>query len=266
MKIFSPAFDKPNPKVSTLAVFSCPGSEAEETTPPSATTPPLTAQHAWCRRTRVRLGKGSHCSLPRSSHHTSLVFTPPPRCPPHTKSLGRVRNHHLAPSCAALHTPVSRHAPTSPQYAAMRAHSSGRRRAFVAPEPARARDRVAGAIVVRRGGRECPGVCNKWGWRRDGGKKGKSPKEKLLFIRCPQKEVRPLVFKSVEKERTTRGESLEFSPYDTRQKEPGYCKLQSDSQTVHCSALLLCYFSTPATQPYQAHTQNPKPKTQNPKP
>jgi hypothetical protein len=67
-------------------------------------------------------------------------------------------------------------------------------------------------------------------------------------------------------ERTTRGESPEFSPYDTRQKDLGYRKLQSDSQTVHCSALLLCYSSTPSTQPYQAHTQNPKPKTQNPKP
>jgi hypothetical protein len=87
----------------------------------------------------------SHRRSPRSSLQTSLLECPDvseeeeeeeeeeeaeeaggSTHPPHTTSPGRVRNHCFAPTRDALHTPVSRHAPTSPLCSATRVQNSGR--------------------------------------------------------------------------------------------------------------------------------------------
>jgi hypothetical protein len=70
---------------------------------------------------------GSHRSVAISSLHTSsLPPPPPPEYPPHTTRPGRVLRNSLAPTRAALHTRISRHAPTRPRCAATRPHTSGR--------------------------------------------------------------------------------------------------------------------------------------------
>jgi hypothetical protein len=114
--------------------------------PPSTTTPPLTAQHAWCARPRARSDVCSHRSSPRSSVHTALDISSPVLVyPPHNTSPGRVRSHTLAPSREALHTPVSRHAPTRPLRSATRVQNSGRATTREVAHLAEAR--VVGAIA-----------------------------------------------------------------------------------------------------------------------
>jgi hypothetical protein len=68
----------------------------------------------------------SHCSVARLSPHTSLNTPTCAGLPPHTTSRGRVLRNSLTPVRATLHTPASRHAPTSPLRAATRAQNSGR--------------------------------------------------------------------------------------------------------------------------------------------
>jgi hypothetical protein len=114
---------------------------------------PLTAQHAGWERAVTRAGKPPHRIVARSSLHTSSLspitpptveypphtsvarfslhaspLTAPPlvEYPPHTTSPGRVLRNSFAPTRGALHTLISRHAPTSPRCAATRAHTSGR--------------------------------------------------------------------------------------------------------------------------------------------
>jgi hypothetical protein len=119
-------------------------------TPPSTTTPPLTAQHACSARAPPRSDIRSHRSSPGSSLHTSLVYpSSPVTHPPHTTSHRRVRSQSFAPTREALHTPVSRHAPTSPLCSETRAQNSG---SAVARETAHfAEARVMGAIGRRVG-------------------------------------------------------------------------------------------------------------------
>jgi len=104
----------------------------------------------------------SHRSVARSSPHVSLSARPAV-IPPHNTSRGRVPRNSFAPARAALHTPNSRHAPTSPLNAATRAHTSRRETARSTAQLVPAR--VVGAIVVcrrfvRRGNQSenCPGV------------------------------------------------------------------------------------------------------------
>ena len=69
----------------------------------------------------------SHRSVARLSPHTSITSPAPVvGLPPHTTSRGRVTRNSLTPVRATLHTPASRHAPTSPLRAATRAQNSGR--------------------------------------------------------------------------------------------------------------------------------------------
>jgi hypothetical protein len=97
----------------------------------------------------------SHRSSPRSSLHTSLVNPTTPVNPPHTTSPGRVFSHPFAPSRDARHTPVSRHAPTTPLCSATMPHSSGRAKTQLAIPLAAAR--VVGAICLEEeeSGRSC---------------------------------------------------------------------------------------------------------------
>jgi hypothetical protein len=103
----------------------------------------------------------SHCIVTRSSSHTSFTapkFTPlapPARAlerPQHTTSRWRLPRNSFAPVRAALHTPSSRHAPTSPLNAAMRAHTSER-------ETARSTAQVSASM---RGGEEVVGAVCVW--------------------------------------------------------------------------------------------------------
>jgi hypothetical protein len=68
----------------------------------------------------------------RLSPHTSLTAPPPfaVEYPPHTSSRGRVPINSFAPARATLHTPSSRHAPTSPLKVATRVHTSRRQRTW----------------------------------------------------------------------------------------------------------------------------------------
>jgi hypothetical protein len=86
-----------------------------EVIPPRTTSLPLTAQHAWPRQPVTRAGMPPHRSVARSSLHTSSNTTPAPEYPPHTTSPGRVLRNSFAPTRAALHTRIRRHAPTSPR-------------------------------------------------------------------------------------------------------------------------------------------------------
>jgi len=96
-------------------------------------------------------GIAAHSSVARSSPHVSLSSPPSPPAvlSPLTTICGRVPRNSFAPARAALHTPNSRHAPTSPLNAATRAHTSGRERARSTAQWVIAR--VVGAIVVCRG-------------------------------------------------------------------------------------------------------------------
>jgi hypothetical protein len=87
---------------------------------------PLTAQHACTARPVKRTGKGSHRSVARSSLHTSLTLLPSEVNPPHTTNPGSLRSHSFAPTRAALHTRIIRHAATRPPCSATRGHTSGR--------------------------------------------------------------------------------------------------------------------------------------------
>ena len=70
---------------------------------------------------------GSHRIVARLSPHTSLRNPPQlAEYPPQTTSRGRLPRNSFTPAPAAMHTPSSRHAPTSPLNAATRAHTSGR--------------------------------------------------------------------------------------------------------------------------------------------
>jgi hypothetical protein len=111
-------------------------------------------------RPRARSDVCSHRSSPRSSLHTPLdISTSPPAVylvyPPHTTSPGRVRSQSFALCREALHTPVSRHAPTSPLCSATRAQNSGRATTREVAHLATAR--VVGAML-RHGG-ACVCVC-----------------------------------------------------------------------------------------------------------
>jgi hypothetical protein len=142
----SPQASESNPKISTLAVSSSRHSSSSASTiPPSTTTAPLTAQHAWSVRLRVRLGIRFHRGSPRSNLHASLDALPSVN-PPHTTSPGGVRSHSFAPSRATLHTPVSRHAPATTLCSATMAHISGRAKTREMARSARAR-RVVGGIA-----------------------------------------------------------------------------------------------------------------------
>jgi|AntAceMinimDraft_1070359.scaffolds.fasta_scaffold07000_3 hypothetical protein len=70
---------------------------------------------------------GTHCSVARSSRHTSLTG-PLPSYPPLTTSPGSVPSHSFTPARDVLHTAVSRHAPTKPLCRATRAQISTRAR------------------------------------------------------------------------------------------------------------------------------------------
>ena len=85
-------------------------------------------QHEWKRRPGKRAGKGPHRSVARSSRHPSCNRCTYPSTPPYTTQTGRVPSHSFAPARAALHTPVSRHAPTRPLCWATRAQISTRAR------------------------------------------------------------------------------------------------------------------------------------------
>ena len=80
------------------------------------TRPFLTAQHAWSLRTSASAGMTCHRSVARSSRHTcSTAFPPKNMSPPQTNSPGSVLRKSFAPTRAALHTSINRHAPMRPR-------------------------------------------------------------------------------------------------------------------------------------------------------
>mmetsp|Transcript_12817 Transcript_12817/g.31147 ORF Transcript_12817/g.31147 Transcript_12817/m.31147 type:complete len:204 (+) Transcript_12817:757-1368(+) len=95
--------------------------------PPRTTRAPLTVHHAWRSRATTSEGRDPHCSVARSSRHTSLC-SPESSSPPHITNPGRVPRYSFTPSRDALHTLISRRAPTKPLGSATRAHISTRAR------------------------------------------------------------------------------------------------------------------------------------------
>jgi hypothetical protein len=87
----------------------------------------FTTQDACLAHAPEGAGMASHRIVARSSPFAQLTAlrSPAPVCPPHTTSRRRVPRNSFAPTRAALHTPSSHHAPTSPLHAALRAHASG---------------------------------------------------------------------------------------------------------------------------------------------
>ena len=85
---------------------------------------PLTAQHAWQWRLPVRTVMRLHFCSSRSNLQTLPVDIPPLARlnPPHTTSLGRLRNHSSAPSVSCNFVHPHRSAPTLPRTRC--AHSS----------------------------------------------------------------------------------------------------------------------------------------------
>mmetsp|Transcript_25422 Transcript_25422/g.40641 ORF Transcript_25422/g.40641 Transcript_25422/m.40641 type:complete len:200 (+) Transcript_25422:210-809(+) len=113
----------PFERISTLDVISGP---EVEVSPPSTTKAPSTAQHTWPKRAVISAGIVFHRIVAGSSRHTSLTTSSSSVSPPHTTRPGSVLRNSFAPAHAALHTSISRHAPTSPRCPATMAHISER--------------------------------------------------------------------------------------------------------------------------------------------